>query len=249
MYGDVAQEVELVARAQAGDREAFAALILAYQQPVGGYLWRLSGDRELAQDLTQDTFLRAYRAIGATRPGLQLRSWLYRIATNLAYDHFRRQRRFGFVPLLPVEGPAYWEEPTGVDEADAVWRALAHLRPNDRAALLLCAQEGYSYREAAVILGTSPEAVRKLFGRAKQRFRRAYAEQTAAGESNDDPPDPVMVQSSDPEGRQGPGGSVVRRRAPMLKLAVAVWALWAAWAVRSGVRRAARWPRQRASAG
>jgi len=211
----VAQEVELVARAQAGDREAFAALILAYQQPVGGYLWRLSGDRELAQDLTQDTFLRAYRAIGATRPGLQLRSWLYRIATNLAYDHFRRQRRFGFVPLLPVEGPAYWEEPTGVDEADAVWRALAHLRPKDRAALLLC----------------------------------AHAEQTAAGESNDDPPDPVMVQSSDPEGRQGPGGSVVRRRAPMLKLAVAVWALWAAWAVRSGVRRAARWPRQRASAG
>src|SRR5207302_1399544 len=183
VYGDVAQEVELVARAQAGDREAFAALILAYQQPVGGYLWRLSGDRELAQDLTQDTFLRAYRAIGATRPGLQLRSWLYRIATNLAYDHFRRQRRFGFVPLLPVEGPAYWQEPT------------------------------------------------------------------AAGESNDAPPDPVRVQSSDPEGRQGPGGSVVRRRAPMLKLAVAVWALWAAWAVRSGVRRAARWPRQRASAG
>jgi RNA polymerase sigma-70 factor, ECF subfamily len=179
VYGDVAQEGELVARAQAGDREAFAALIVAYQQPVGGYLWRLTGDRELAEDLTQETFLRAYRAIAATRPGLQLRSWLYRIATNLAYDHFRRQRRFGFVPLLPMHGVPQWEQTTGVDEADAVWRALARLRPGDRAALLLCALEGYSYREAAQVLGISPEAVRKQFGRAKQRFRRAYAEQTA----------------------------------------------------------------------
>lgn len=238
----MAEDAELVARAQAGDREALAALIQAYQQPVGGYLWRLTGDRELAQDLTQETFLRAYRAIGSTGPGLLLRSWLYRIATNLAYDHFRRQRRFGFVPLRPIEGPDRWEEPSGIDEADAVWRALAHLRANDRAALLLCALEGYSYREAAEILRTSPEAVRKQFGRAKQRFRRAYEEQTRATESNDDPSNSEVVYTNDPARSRG---SVVRHRALMLKLAVAAWAIWAGWAVRSGRRRGVRRPRQR----
>ena len=175
MHSDVGDE-EIVARAQAGDREALARVIERYQQPVGGYLWRLTGDRELAQDLTQETFLRAYRAIRATRPGLLLRNWLYRIATNLAYDHFRRQRRLAWVPLRQAEGQVRWDEPPDLEEADAVWRALARLRPGDRAALLLCALEGYTYREAAEILGCSPEAVRKQFGRAKERFRQAYAQ-------------------------------------------------------------------------
>ena len=175
-------EAEIVARAQAGDREAFASLIRAYQQPLGGYLWRLTGDREVAQDLTQETFLRAYQGIGATRPGLRVRGWLYRIATNLAYDLLRRRRRVGFVPLWPAEGPPWWEDPATIGEADAVWRALAQLTPNERAALLLCALEGYSYREAAEIVRASPEAVRKQFERAKDHFRRAYSGQTDAAD-------------------------------------------------------------------
>jgi RNA polymerase sigma-70 factor (ECF subfamily) len=193
-------EPQLVARAQAGDREAFASLIQRYQQPVGGYLWRLTGDREVAQDLTQDTFLRAYRAIGATHPGLRLRAWLYRIATNLAYDHFRRQRQFTWVPLLPATGPPASEEPTDVEEADAVWRTLALLNPKDRAVLLVCVLEGYSYREAAEILGGSAGAVRKRLARAKARFRRAYGGQAGApGSSPASPSGGSTATTSDPQ--------------------------------------------------
>jgi len=87
---DEQTDARLVERAQRGDRAAFAALVERYQQPVGSYLWRLTRDRELALDLTQDTFLRAYRSIGTTPRSLLVRPWLFRIATNLAYDYFRR---------------------------------------------------------------------------------------------------------------------------------------------------------------
>jgi RNA polymerase sigma-70 factor (ECF subfamily) len=166
----------LVARAQEGDRAAFAQLVERYQQPLGSYLWRLTRDRDLALDLTQDTFLRAYRGIGATLPGLQVRAWLYRIATNLAYDHFRRQRRFRRLPISLFEHRAAPDESASVEERDLVERGLARLDPRDRAVLLLCAVEQLSYREVAAIIGRSPDAARKQFTRAKQRFRLAYAE-------------------------------------------------------------------------
>ena len=170
------EDALLVERAQRGDRAAFAALVERYQQPLGSYLWRLTRDRELALDLTQDTFLRAYRAVAATSPGLLVRPWLYRIATNLAYDEFRRRRRFSRVLVGALEPQPGRDESVAVEERELVQRALATLRPQDRAVLLLCAVEELSYREVGVIIGSSPEAVRKQFTRAKERFRLAYAE-------------------------------------------------------------------------
>jgi RNA polymerase sigma-70 factor (ECF subfamily) len=167
----------LVERAQGGDRAAFAALIERYQQPLGSYLWRLTRDRELTLDLTQETFLRAYRSMRASPRRLQIRPWLYRIATNLACDYFRRRRRFG-VALLSraMHERAASDEGTAIEERELVQLALNRLRSRDQAVLLLCAVEQLSYAEVAVILGGSREAVRKQFARAKQRFRLAYAE-------------------------------------------------------------------------
>ena len=184
---DARTEAELVARAQAGDRDAFATLVGRYQQPIGGYVWRLTGDRELAQDLTQETFLHAFRAIRSTQPDLLLSPWLYRIATNLVYDYFRRRRRFGLLPLPIAEPGPDLGDWTGVEQTDAVWRALASLTSRERAVLLLCALEGYSYRETGLILGISSEAVRKQFGRAKERFRQAYTAQTGGGRAEPAP--------------------------------------------------------------
>ena len=171
-------DAQLVARAQAGDRAAFASLVERYQQPLGGYLWRLTGDWELALDLTQDTFVRAYRSISTTRPGLVIRPWLYRIATNLAYDHLRRQRRYTRITrsLAGRESPGESER---IEERELVERALARLRPRERSVLLLCGLEGLTYTETAAALATTPEAVRKQFGRAKARFRAAYAEEAS----------------------------------------------------------------------
>ena len=170
-------DASLVERARGGDRAAFAALVERYQQPLGSYLWRLTRDQELAADLTQETFLRAYRSIAATPTPMLVRPWLYRIATNLANDEFRRRRRFNQLLGRAFGGrqPSAAES-VAIEERELVQLALERLRPADRAVLLLCAVEQLSYREVAAIVGSSPEAVRKQFTRAKERFRVAYAD-------------------------------------------------------------------------
>jgi RNA polymerase sigma-70 factor, ECF subfamily len=166
----------LVERARAGDRAAFAVLVAQYQQALGSYLAHLTGDHEVARDLAQETFLRAYRALGSTRPGLRLRPWLYKIATNLAYDHLRRRGRIAWVPLSLAEPHTGAEHGSRFEEQEIVRQAMARLGGRDRAVLLLCGLEGLSYAEAGPALGCSPDAVRKQFSRAKERFRQAYAD-------------------------------------------------------------------------
>lgn len=155
---------------------AFACLVERHQQALSSYLLHLTGDHEVALDLTQDAFIRAYRALRQTKPGLLFKPWLYRIATNLAYDYLRRQSRFRWVPLGVVDWQSSADPVAGAGERDLVQRTLARLRPDERAVLLLCGLEGVSYPEAAAILGGNPEAIRKRFARAKERFRQIYAE-------------------------------------------------------------------------
>ena len=171
----VQDETALVERAQAGEREAFAALVERHQQRLGGYLFHLLGDRDLALDLTQDTFVRAYAALGTTRPGLAVRPWLFRIATNLAYDLLRRRRRITWVPLSVAEDRAR-DDAVPIEEQELVRLALSRLRPEEQVVLVLCGIEDHSYAEAAATLDTTPDAIRKRLSRAKHHFRAAYAE-------------------------------------------------------------------------
>jgi RNA polymerase sigma-70 factor (ECF subfamily) len=173
--GDEA-EAELVERARGGDREAFAMLVAHHQQPLGGYLFHLLGDRELALDLTQDTFVRAYTALSATRPGLAIRAWLFRIATNLAYDVLRRRRRIAWLPLAVVETRIASQDAAPTEEQELVRLALGSLRPEEQVVLVLCTIEQHTLGQVAATLSTSPDAVRKRLSRAKERFRQAYAE-------------------------------------------------------------------------
>jgi RNA polymerase sigma-70 factor (ECF subfamily) len=152
---DEPTDASLVRRAQHGERDAFAALVERYQQPLGGYLWRLTRDRELASDLTQEAFLHAYRSISATPPGLLVRPWLYRIATNLAYDEFRRQRRSGRLQQRTLGQIPAEDESSLIEERELVRLALDRLRASDRAVLLLCAVEQLRYPEVGAILGCS----------------------------------------------------------------------------------------------
>jgi len=102
----------------------------------------------VAFDLAQETFVRAYGALGRTRPGLQFKPWLYRIATNLASDRLRR-RRIAWVSLHGVDRVVSAEPPGSVEERDLVRQTLARLRPDERAVLLLCGLERVSFPEAA----------------------------------------------------------------------------------------------------
>ncbi|MDI3342084.1 MAG: sigma-70 family RNA polymerase sigma factor [Sphaerobacter sp.] len=158
------------------DAPAFEAIVAAYEAPIARYLYGMVGDVELARDLTQETFLSAYRALPST-PITNLAGWLYRIATNHALSHFRRKRLFGWVSLSRLLAGGYDPSVDGHSEwvvtSSAVEEALQQLDPKDRACLLLRAA-GFSSQEIAEQLGCSPGAARTRLSRAREAFRRAY---------------------------------------------------------------------------
>src|SRR2546421_6134124 len=86
-------EEQLIARSQRGDVSAFNELIVHYQKMTYGAIFRMLGNADLAADITQDTFIAAFRGISSFRGGSSFRAWLLRIASNLVYDHWRRTQR------------------------------------------------------------------------------------------------------------------------------------------------------------
>ncbi len=140
---------------------------------IFGYLNRLVRDRELAEDLTQETFLQAHRAAGRLAEVLNPRAWLYRIATNLALNAIKRRSRFRWLPWLSVDRPAP-DSAAQVGERSAVEAALAALAPAYRAPLLLYCHYGLSVAEVAQALGSSEGAARTRICRAREMFRQAY---------------------------------------------------------------------------
>jgi RNA polymerase sigma-70 factor, ECF subfamily len=171
-----ADEADLVGRARAGDRDAFAALFDRYQTPIVNYLYRVVGDWEVANDLAQDTFLKAYQALARTDADLQIAPWLYRIATNTALDTLRRRKRITWVPFLEeFEPPAPGGDPgSTVPNQDAVHRALQQIPTDQRVALVLHLHQGLSYKEIGAMLGVAPNLVAVRVFRGRERFIKAY---------------------------------------------------------------------------
>jgi len=164
----------LVARIRSGDEDAFETMMARYQAPLFRYLRGLVGDHDLANDLLQETFLRAYRAIDNLEdPGL-LRSWLYRIAHNQAISALRRRRLINWLPLAfgqHISAPA----PERIAlEAARVEAALARVPAQQRAPLLLHLVAGFSYAEVAALLQVSEGTVRMRISRGRAAFRAAY---------------------------------------------------------------------------
>ena len=147
-----------------------------YQRPILAYLTRLVSDREAAEDLCQETFIKALRSWHQRDANASVAAWLYRIATNTAYDFLRRRRRIRFTPLLDMEPP-----PTGshsmesrLDEGEPVQRALEQLPDMYRLPLVLHSCEGRSTQEIADALGCSNSAIKTRLFRARERFREVY---------------------------------------------------------------------------
>ena len=175
-----ADEAALVERACAGDVAAFTALYERYYAPICRYLARLVGDDDQGNDLTQDTFLAAWRALPAIERQSYFVPWLYRIASNLARSHLRRTRLirwlswgdhegFQYAGFPSIAGP---EEYTG--EAERVKLALAEVSPKYRSCLLLQLDVGFSQREIARLLGLNEKSVSVYVNRGRQQFRQAY---------------------------------------------------------------------------
>ena len=158
-------------------RPSLAAVYTAHQAQLLAHLTRLVADRALAEDLCQETFLKALRHWEQRDEIANITAWLYRVATNTAYDYLRRRRRISFSPLEPA-APVLYDEgamEARLSEQDPVRRALAQLAPEARH-LLLCIHAGHSTRELADALACSDAAVRLRLFRARARFRQIYAE-------------------------------------------------------------------------
>jgi RNA polymerase sigma-70 factor, ECF subfamily len=186
-------QVVEVARLRAGDAEAFRLLIERLQQPITGHLYRLVGDREVALDLAQDTFLQVYREIEKTSADLALDAWIYRIATNYGLRYLNRKRlhqfvRFSFDSSLfsdgnmhacnfiyaegtQLSGPSLEEQ---TEMRMLIEQALSSLRPKDAVCLQLHFGNGFTYEQIGRIIAITPEAVRKRVARGVEKFRAVY---------------------------------------------------------------------------
>jgi RNA polymerase sigma-70 factor (ECF subfamily) len=157
----------------------FERLFAEFSAPILSYLYRMLGDRSQAEDLAQDVFVRAYRALPGLPADANYRAWLYRVATNRAYDLLRRRRLITWLPLQEREAmPAQDSSP---QKDDAVQRALLQLSPRYRVPLILYCVQGYSTAEIAHMLGISVGAVKTRLYRAREAFRQCYAKEQPNG--------------------------------------------------------------------
>jgi RNA polymerase sigma-70 factor (ECF subfamily) len=147
-----------------------------HERQTLNYLWRVTGDEAAAYDLAQEVFLRAWQHFETIRQYEQPRAWLFRVATNLALTHVRRQgrRAADTAPLEDERGPAASDPAGRLAESDHVRRTLLGLNPKRRAALVLREVYGLSAAEVGQMLGMSETAVRMALHRAREQFRDLY---------------------------------------------------------------------------
>jgi RNA polymerase sigma-70 factor (ECF subfamily) len=170
-----ADDADLVGRARAGDQVAFTQLFEQYHAPILNYLHRMVGDRAQAEDLTQDTFLKAYNALPGTRPDLAFKPWLYRIATNTAISQLRRRKIVQWIPFMPGHDHAGGEavERTVTRRQD-IQQTLEKLPSHYAAVLLLRHYQGLSLAETAQALGVTENAAKLRLFRARKAFAEVY---------------------------------------------------------------------------
>jgi RNA polymerase sigma-70 factor (ECF subfamily) len=184
------QQIVLLARD--GQERAYRELVRRYERPIFSLLYRMVRDRELAEDLSQDTFVKALNAIESYKPEYKFSSWLFKIANNAAIDHLRRRE----LDTLSLEGSPHAVTPdameatalqigdrgeNALDIVEAkelggeIERAIAQLRPEYRACILLRHVDGRAYEEIAEMLDLPLGTVKTYIHRARNELRRLLA--------------------------------------------------------------------------
>lgn len=168
---DLSQEQQWVTASQGGDRTAFAKLVDLYWDKIRRWLYGLSGNHHVAEDLTQDVFLKAWSGLPRLQAEANFRNWLFRIAQNCFLDN-RRRNRNSPAAALPEMTPARDRSPlSALVEQEAnrtVQDALAKLPSHYRAAYLLWTQEDLPYSEIAQILSLTEQTARWRVHKARQ---------------------------------------------------------------------------------
>lgn len=182
------QEGHAAERLQDAHDPEFDAFFTRFEQPLYGYLRRMVPSDEVAMELAQEAFFRAWKRFAEVRAYDRPDAWLYRVATNLAISYLRRRRPLSFSQLfartnegegsdaqeemLPFADPHDLEG--RVVERDAIACVLQRLSERQRAALLLRTVQGFSCEEIATTLGITVTNARQTLSRARERFRMLY---------------------------------------------------------------------------
>jgi len=183
---------EVVLRARSGQEAAYRELIRRYERPVFALVFRMVRDRELAEDLSQETFVKALNAIESYRPEFKFSSWIFKIANNAAIDHLRRRE----LDTLSLDGSPHAETPEAMQATalqigarqetpletveakelgGAIEAAIGSLRPEYRSCILLRHVEGRAYEEIAEILNLPLGTVKTYIHRARNELRQTLA--------------------------------------------------------------------------
>jgi len=185
-------DADVVVLAQQGREAAFRELVRRYERPVFSLIYRMVRDRETAEDLAQETFIKVLNHIDRYRPEFKLSSWLFKIANNVAIDHLRKRH----VDTISMDGSPHATSAAEVeatsfdvtvaqesplDELEsrelgtAIERAIAKLRPEYRSCIMLRHVEGRSYEEIAATLDLPLGTVKTYIHRARHQLRDALA--------------------------------------------------------------------------
>jgi RNA polymerase sigma-70 factor (ECF subfamily) len=171
------EELDLVVRAQGGDKRAFGELVRRHRKGVVNVVYWMCGDANVAEDAAQEAFIRAWQHLPSYRPRSPFRNWLYRIATNAARDSLRRERDVADIDALdlPSSDPGPGAVVERKERGAQVREAVLELPPASRAVLVLREYEGLSYREIADTLGIPIGTVMSRLNYARNRLREALA--------------------------------------------------------------------------
>ena len=183
-------DADVVQLAQQGREAAYRELVRRYERPVFSLVYRMVRDRETAEDLAQDAFIKVLNHIDKYSPEFKFSSWLFKIANNVAIDHLRR-RRLDTISMdgsphaasaAEIEATAFdvaARQESALDELEArelgtaIERAIARLRPEYRNCIMLRHVEGRSYEEIAATLDLPLGTVKTYIHRARHELRRA----------------------------------------------------------------------------
>lgn len=183
------EEQQLLERLRAGDEEAYEVLVARFEQPVYNLVCRLLNDPSDAVDVVQEVFLKIFRSVGSFRGQSTLKTWIYRIAVNEAYNHrrwFSRHRlqevgletdreRGSYQDRLSDQGISPFDQVLDQETHVVIEEALQHLNPKYRTAVVLRDIEDLSYEEIGEILGISLGTVKSRIVRGREALRRCLA--------------------------------------------------------------------------
>lgn len=177
------REAKIMSEIAEGNLSAFKELVELYQRPIINFIVRFIGDKNEAEDIAQEVFLRVFKAAKDCRPKSKFKTWLFKIAANLCLNEIRdNKNRPQFIDLLELDEAGFLAvapdtySPVKVLEnkqlTDIIRKAITTLPEKQRIALLLQKYNGFSYEETSQIMGCSVSSVESLIQRARQNMKK-----------------------------------------------------------------------------